>query len=111
MGNNISKTDHSKIIQLRKDTRIKAIKAAKEKAEYLLEAIGEKPGKPLIVRETSNRSYGNVQAVYDLNPFRRDRNEGYMFSDGDKIENKETEIVFEKIKISASYYIKYAIVE
>ena len=47
----IFKTSHSKIEQFRKDVKIMAIKAAKEKAAYMLEAIGEKVGKPLYIVE------------------------------------------------------------
>ncbi|MHA3786679.1 SIMPL domain-containing protein [Flavobacterium hauense] len=47
----IARVDHSQITALRKEVRISAIKAAKEKAVYLLEAIGEQPAKPLIIRE------------------------------------------------------------
>lgn len=42
----ISKVNHSKIDSLRKEVRILAIKAAKDKADYLLTAIGEQTGKP-----------------------------------------------------------------
>lgn len=47
----ITKTSHSKIEQYRKEVKILAMKAAKEKASYLLEAIGEKEGKPLYIQE------------------------------------------------------------
>ncbi|MBK9286168.1 MAG: SIMPL domain-containing protein [Flavobacteriales bacterium] len=40
----IHHVSHSKEVELRREQRIKAIKAAKEKADYLLEAIGEKDG-------------------------------------------------------------------
>jgi hypothetical protein len=46
----ISKVSHSKIREFKKEVRILAIKAAKEKADYLLNAIGEKTGQALIVR-------------------------------------------------------------
>ena len=47
----IYKTDHSQIEQFRKEVKIMAMKAAREKAAYLLEAIGEKVGKPLYIQE------------------------------------------------------------
>ena len=46
---NITKATHSNIIEIRKKNRIKAIKIAKEKADYLLAAIGEQTGKPIII--------------------------------------------------------------
>ena len=47
----VSKVNHSKIDSLKKDVKIKAIQSAKDKADYLLQAIGEKTGKPIIVKE------------------------------------------------------------
>jgi uncharacterized protein len=47
----ISKFSHSKIEQFRKDLKIQAIKNAKEKARYLLEAIGEQLGDPIEIQE------------------------------------------------------------
>ncbi len=44
-------TEHSEITRLRRETKMEAIKAAKEKADYLLGAIGEKAGKPVFVKE------------------------------------------------------------
>lgn len=53
---NISKldlidTDHSEITRLRRETKMDAIRAAKEKADYLLGAIGQRAGKPVYVKE------------------------------------------------------------
>ena len=53
---NISKldlidTEHSEITRLRRETKMDAIKAAKEKADYLLGAIGQRAGKPVYVKE------------------------------------------------------------
>ena len=78
----VSKYSHSKMDEYKKQIKINAIKAAKEKSEYLLQAIGEKPGKALSVTEItgfvsvndgtydngrennyySNSSYGVVQS-------------------------------------------------
>lgn len=88
----ISRVDHTQIDVLRKDVRISAIKAAKEKATYLLQAIGEQPGKPLVITEETNREipqYSNVALPKDYEP------------------GGGTD--FKKIKIKFSYYVKYAI--
>jgi uncharacterized protein YggE len=53
----ISKMSHSRIDSIKKEMRIKAIKAAKDKATYLLTAIDAKPGKPLLIQE---RDYGEA---------------------------------------------------
>lgn len=47
----VSKYSHSKMDEYKKQIKINAIKAAKEKATYLLEAIGEKAGKAISVDE------------------------------------------------------------
>lgn len=53
---NISKldlinTEHSEITRFRREVKMDAIKAAKEKADYLLGAIGVRAGKPVYVKE------------------------------------------------------------
>lgn len=57
-GSYISRYSHSKIDEYKKQVKIDAIKAAKTKADYLLEAIGSKTGKPLSIVEPSG--YVNV---------------------------------------------------
>jgi len=47
----ISKMDHSKMETFRKDVKIKATQAAKEKALYLSQSIGEKLGGALLIEE------------------------------------------------------------
>lgn len=50
----IEKVSHSEIEEIRKRNRIKAIKNAKDKAEYLLSAIDEELGKPMLIKETNS---------------------------------------------------------
>lgn len=54
----ISRIEHSRRQEFLKEMRIKAIKAAKEKAEYLCEAIGQKVGKALSINENMQPEYG-----------------------------------------------------
>ncbi|MFT3945469.1 MAG: SIMPL domain-containing protein [Agriterribacter sp.] len=49
----IAKTSHSKMDEYRRQLKIQAIKAAKDKAGYLAEAIGEKVGEAVSVNEPS----------------------------------------------------------
>jgi uncharacterized protein len=49
-------TEHSEITRLRRETKIDAIKAAKEKADYLLSAIGQRAGKPVLIQEAPDES-------------------------------------------------------
>ena len=101
----IQKVSHSKIVEFRKRNRIEAIKAGKAKADYLLEAIGEKTGKPQLVRESSLLSN-----QYNTNVF---ANTSYNNSNVgmDKLgyEEKDDVIQFQKIKITSSIYLKFGI--
>ena len=47
----IQRTSHSKLAELRKQLKIAAVKAAKEKAQYLTEAAGEKLGEAVTINE------------------------------------------------------------
>lgn len=49
----ITKYSHSKMDEYKKQIKINAVKAAKDKAIYLLEAIGEKAGKAITISESS----------------------------------------------------------
>ncbi|MES2795758.1 MAG: SIMPL domain-containing protein [Bacteroidota bacterium] len=60
---NIQKAEHSKIAQYRKEIKIKALQAAKEKAMYLLEGIGEKLGDPIEINEVDDFSNYPVYAA------------------------------------------------
>lgn len=101
----IAKVNHSKIDSLRKEVRISAIKAAKEKSDYLLTAIGEETGKPLVITETNNPVYSNVTQT---NRGSRSDSE-YQYIDGQKI--NKTEIQFQKIKLQTTIYVKFSIKE
>lgn len=96
---NVIQIAHSDIVTYNKEVRIDAVKAAKAKAEYLLNAVGNKLGKPLEIVEESA----------DINSYR-----------GKKVTNGFTNLVlnsesplsnseFKKITISFSYKVKYAI--
>ena len=60
---NIERYEYSKIEQLRKDIKIKALQAAKAKAQYLLEGIGEQLGEAFEITEMDN-GYYQPQPVY-----------------------------------------------
>ena len=96
----VSHVQHSKIDSLRKVVKIMAIKAAKNKADYLLSAIGEKTGKPLIVRENDG---AYAQMMYSLPNVRMDKDaneENMPYNDP---------IDFKKIKVESSIYVKFGI--
>jgi uncharacterized protein YggE len=99
----VSHVQHSKIDSLRKVVKIMAIKAAKNKADYLLGAIGEKTGKPQIVRENDAQYPQPVWAMANARG-RIDKLESY-----DNEPNYPDPIDFKKIKIESSIYVKFSI--
>jgi uncharacterized protein YggE len=100
----IARVNHSKIDSLKKEVRILAIKAAKSKADYLLAAIGEQAGKPLIVQERDNAHI--EQSMLNIRGSRSALSEYYV--DGSKIKT-EDEIKFQKIRIQSAIYVKFSI--
>lgn len=52
----IFRLDNSKIAEYRKTVKINALKAAKEKAQYLVESIGEKLGQAIRIEEANNEN-------------------------------------------------------
>lgn len=62
---NIESYDYSKMESLKKDLKIQALKAARDKAIYLAESIGEKIGLALEINESGNEFY--PQPMYRAN--------------------------------------------
>jgi uncharacterized protein len=62
---NIESYDYSKIESLKSELKIKALQAAKAKASYLAESIGEKLGGALEIQEINNEYY--PQPMYRAN--------------------------------------------
>lgn len=101
----ISKVNHSKIDSLLKEVKIQAIKAAKNKSDYLLAAIGEQTGRALVIKENemlSNTSVSNTRGSRS--------GDTELYIDGVKMKYEDSsEIQFQKIKIQTSVYAKFAI--
>lgn len=97
----ISKTERSDIVELRKQLRIDAIKAAKDKADYLLTAIGEETGHALEVRE-NNPSYLYNSFANNIQSY------NYIEEEASDLGGLP-EIGFEKIRLEASIYVKFEI--
>lgn len=57
---NIAEIKNTKIADFRKTVKINALRAAKEKAEYLLESIGKKIGTPLEITEIEDYTSDNI---------------------------------------------------
>lgn len=101
----IFKTSHSEIEKFRKETKIEAMKAAKDKADYLLTAIGEQTGKPLAIREQvyttyPSNIYGSNAALQEVVVT------GYARGQAKGLEN---EIAFTKIKIRYEIFARFGI--
>jgi len=97
----IAKLDHSKMEDLKKEVKVKAIKAAKTKAELLTQAIGQNIGRAIYIQEIE---YGDYQPM--MMNMRMDK---ASFAPGasDSMEERETAIEFQKIKLSSSIAVKF----
>ena len=103
----ISKVNHTEMDILEKEVKIQAIKAAKDKADYLLTAIGEQTGKPLIIREdkfSSNQMNSHLPILDSLS-----NNSTYNEGGAKKKTDENNEIQFKKINIHTSIYVKFSI--
>ncbi|WBX75966.1 SIMPL domain-containing protein [Tenacibaculum ovolyticum] len=98
----ITKATHSKLDFYKKKNRIAAIKAAKEKADYLLNAINANTGKPLKVNETNHDLQNFAQLNYVNNSPNR------YESSISKSYNKGI-VQFENIKLTSSIYVVFEI--
>ena len=98
----ITRVAHSEIEKYRKEVKIIAVKAAKEKAGYLLDAIGEKVGKPLMVQE--REQYDDVMPMANY----RMKAMGVM-TDSEMAPDEMPELSFQKIKLKYSVFARFAI--
>lgn len=100
----IARVSHSKLDSLKKEIKIAAVKSAKEKADYLLAAIGEQTGKPLYIYEMENAFMPMVSAdasmprTFEIANVRDDVSEGAT-----------PELQFKKIKLEARISVRFAI--
>jgi uncharacterized protein YggE len=63
---NIDSYDYSKIADLKRDLKVKALLDAKEKASYLLNAINEKVGRPISITDVDNSSFPTPRPMYKM---------------------------------------------
>jgi uncharacterized protein len=96
----VTRIAHSDIVTYNKEVRIDAVKAAKSKAEYLLNAVGNKLGKPLEIIEEG-----------DANDFNYYRGNVYtkLNTNASNYESPLSRSEFKKITVTFSYKVKYAI--
>lgn len=100
----IARVSHSQIQTLRREVKIQAIKAAKDKAEYLLTAIGEHTGKPLLVKEYETSEGSPL-------PGGRARLSSVMSNSALETtgSSADDELQFQKLRIQSTIYVKFAI--
>ena len=90
-NSNIDSFDYSKIDVLKRELKIKALQAAKAKATYMVEGIGEKLGGALQIDEINNDNY--PQPMYRNIMMKA---EGSISSDAEQL----PDIDFKKIKLN-----------
>ena len=103
----IEKTEHSKIEQYRKEVKVSAIKAAKEKAELLAAALNQKTGRALFIREADNVIPNLASNTLEF------RAAGYaspnMKIHGISNNSTGTDIELEKIKVESTILVRFAL--
>jgi len=102
----ITGTDISTRVEILKNTRIEAIKAAKKKAEYLLDAIGQQLDKPIVIREIEEGGfdYAVANTFVAGNSLNKRANISNEFD-----QNEVTDLTIEKIMVTAKVYVEYGI--
>ena len=103
----ITKTDHSDIQSFKTLVKTNAIKAAKEKAKSLTNAIDQNIGKVIYIEETNFQVYGLANHVAGLASNIKVKRQSYL----EKEEDKTATIEFEKIKLKYSILTRFEIVE
>ncbi|MEJ2882766.1 SIMPL domain-containing protein [Pedobacter sp. GR22-6] len=88
---NIESYDYSKIEGLKKELKVKALLAAREKATYLVQALGDKLGSAIDIQEVNNESY--PQPMYRANVM-------MMKAESADMAGNAAEIDFKKIKLN-----------
>lgn len=93
----VVRVNHSDIEKLKLDLKVKALQAAKAKAETLLKAIGSEVGKPIMVREV------------DYEPYLPVGNMRMELKAADGASETESATVFKKIKLQAQVTAQFQI--
>lgn len=109
----VSKYSHSKMDEYKKQIKINAIKAARDKADYLMLAIGEKAGKAIGVDEKSgfvsvdDGTYDRRENNYYSNTYGHSQTRSFMDESGSA--DIESAIGGKTIKLNYSINAEFAI--
>lgn len=95
---------HSELTRFRRETKIEAVKAAKIKAEYMLNAIGEKIGSALFVKEIADEDSDDRYSNY-----RSNSNVTANTSSVTNYQDSQSALSFSKIKIRYSVLARFEI--
>ncbi|WP_248724228.1 SIMPL domain-containing protein [Seonamhaeicola sp. ML3] len=93
----ITKTSHTDMEQIRRDTKLKALKAAKEKADQYANAINQSIGNAIHIQEINNTFRNNSMESNTLNAFFKHEDKSY------EIEN----LNIKSITVTASVMAKF----
>ncbi|MFN8243633.1 MAG: SIMPL domain-containing protein [Ferruginibacter sp.] len=79
----IIRTSHSRMTEFRKQLKIQAVKAAKDKAQYLTEAVNEQLGQVITIKEPEEEISSDIQQGYyrSVTKGRIEANEGLRLKD------------------------------
>jgi uncharacterized protein len=97
----ITSTSHSKIVEYRKQLKIMAVKAAKEKAIYLAESVNEQVGPAITITEPEEPD-SDIRAV-------RLRGENSFYSNTISQSNSDNSVDYRKLKLRFEVEVKFAL--
>lgn len=101
----VEKVENSQIQKYRTEVKTMAIKAAKEKAVALTDAIGQKIGKAIYIQELNTQVYnafqGRIRGVSNILV------KGY--GNSGELKTEQPDIEFEKIKLEYSILVRFAL--
>lgn len=104
----ITKANHSKIQEFRKQLKIQAVKAAKEKGIYLTDAINEKVGEAITIEEPDENTFlNNFENNVRVSQY---ANAVYFNKDAAKVsDDDKAGVDFKKIKLRYEVKIVFAV--
>ena len=96
---NIDSYDYSKIIDLKRELKIQALLAAREKASYLVNSLGDKLGGAINITEVDNSNYPQARMMFANKVMQANAAPA------------ESDIDFKKIKLSFQINVVFEIVK
>ena len=100
----LTDTESSEITRHRKETKIEAIKAAKAKAEYLLDAVGEHIGKAVYIQEVTEET---PRASFSFGVMNEQSNTSRTV--GGNYDKSDSSLSFSQIKIRYAIIARFEI--